>query len=289
MDDMTTAAYVETENTDALDFAAGFNGTETAHEEPTPTPEPEPTPAPESQVPETPAIKYAQITEDQFRELTDKANRVDQMAAENKRLFDTAFGRLGTLQQRLEAKQDETKAGEPVEITEDDLADLADFPELSSGIKAALVKVAGKLRGTGQAFDPSQVETSIQQRLAPAMQSVVGDVERMIETRLLSRQHKDWREVTKSAEFAAWRQSKPSDFNAQLDNSWDADFIGEALSEFKEAQQAKAAAEQAEKDKQEKSKQRQSVLGAAVTPRSAGNQPASRSAMDDFNAGFYGK
>ncbi len=266
-----------TENFDA-DLDAGFNGEEST--ELTTTPEQEDEPQDQPVENEEPPVEYVQLTRQEAEELRSYGQTITSLQADNKRLFDTAFGKIGGLQQgiqqMLERKQAETSSGAKVEVTDDDMAPFADFPELSGAFRKAIENVASKMRGTGgQSFDPSLVD----QRLNPALNAFKEDLLNKNETRFLARQHRDWKEVTNSAEWNAWLDTKPIEYVNQLADSWDADFVGDAISEYKES---------IKKTKQQNTN-RQSVLEAAVAPRSSGNQSRSRTEDDDFEAGFKGK
>lgn len=266
-----------TDNFDA-DLDAGFNGDEST--ELTTTPEQEDEPQDQPVENEEPPVEYVQLTRQEAEELRSYGQTITSLQADNKRLFDTAFGKIGGLQQgiqqMLERKQAETSSGAKVEVTDDDMAPFADFPELSGAFRKAIENVASKMRGTGgQSFDPSLVD----QRLNPALNAFKEDLLNKNETRFLARQHRDWKEVTNSAEWNAWLDTKPIEYVNQLADSWDADFVGDAISEYKES---------IKKTKQQNTN-RQSVLEAAVAPRSSGNQSRSRTDDDDFEAGFKGK
>lgn len=283
-----------TDNQDDFDLEVGFGGNESneldttttpdkVEDEPEVNPEPEttPEPTPEPQ----PAVEFAQITKQQFDDLMAKVSKFDELQAESKRMFDTAFGRIGGLKQLLDAKQAETRRGEPVELTEEDLKELDEYPELSGHLKSVLKRFAGKVTGTGS-VDTSAIEGIVNH----ALQSVRTEVEERNERRFLSIKHRDWKQVKDSPEFAEWLRTKPVEFVVELAGSWNADFVGDAISEFKESRsqlaEAKAKAEQEAQAKEQASKQRQSVLEAAVTPRSSGSQQSSKSADELLDEGF---
>lgn len=266
-----------TDNFDA-DLDAGFNGDESTELTTTPDHDDEPQGQPVEN--EEPPVEYVQLTRQEAEELRSYGQTITSLQADNKRLFDTAFGKIGGLQQgiqqMLERKQAETSSGAKVEVTDDDMAPFADFPELSGAFRKAIENVASKMRGTGvQAFDPSLVD----QRLNPALSAFQDHLSKQNETRFLSRQHRDWKEVTNSNEWNSWLDTKPAEYVKQLADSWDADFIGDAIDEFKSSV----------KKTQQQNTKRQSVLEAAVAPRSSGNQSRSRTEDDDFEAGFKGK
>jgi len=270
---MSEEVAVENGEDFTADLDAGFSGDETIAA--TTTPDAEEVVQEEVQQEETP-VEYVQLSRQEVDELKAYGQQMNDLRAENKRLFDTAFGKIGGLQQgvqqMLERKQAETPQGQAIEITDEDIAELKDFPELANGVRSAINKAAAKMRGTGQNFDPSIID----QRLNPALDTFQEAQNKQIEVRLLTRQHRDWRNVTASPEWQEWLGKKPEEFVRQLSDTWDADFIGDAIDEFKSAQKPKA------------NTKRQSVLEAAVAPKSSGNASRTRSEIDDFEAGFSG-
>lgn len=248
------------------DLEAGFAGAETSTE----TPEADVQQAAEESDQQDDRPWYARVTEAQFSEIVSKANSVDTLKDEYTRKLDQAFGKIGSIQQLLAQKQAETPSGQSVEIDDEDLAELAEFPEIAAGLKNALSRVAGKMRGTGQAFD---IDSAIAQRF----ESLKEETTVAVETKLLTRAHRDWKETIQAPEFQHWLSAKPQEFQVQLLSSVDSEFIGDALSEFKSARAAAPA---------KKTTARADRFAAAVNPRSSGGAPAGRSEDDEFDAGF---
>ena len=237
------------EDNDA-DLMAGFDA-----DTPTETPEMNEQPTAETPVTEP---RYAQITEDEYADLRQRASRVEELQAEQVKLRDTAFGKIGGIERRV---QELASGG--AGLSEADIAPFVeDFPELAS--------VLGKLRGPGS--------VNIDDAVAAKMQPMVSDLERKFEQRLLKREHPDWQQVTQAPEFGVWASSKPTEYQQQLADSWDADFIASALSEFKQAKP---------KSSTPSTPSRKDVLQAAIQPRGTGSaQAAGTSPEDDFEAGF---
>lgn len=255
------------------DFDAGFSGDAAA---PTTTPdevaEPEPI---QDLAPEAPAPELATITKDQFDDLLRKAASIDEMRAENKRLSDTVFGKIGGMQQSLAQLQSHGA----VEISDDDFAFTREaFPELAVMIGDDMKKVVGKLRGTGQAtpFDPAQVEQLIAQRLDPALQKVTVDYE----TKLLRAYHPDWKQVVNSEDFRKWGQSLPPGELQAMNDSNDANFLADRIAAFK------AVKPSAPPPSTKVVATRQTRLAAAVAPRGTGGHPSGPTELDDFEQGF---
>ena len=272
---MSEVATEEVVDTQADEFNAGFDETPT-QDAPAPQPEPEQTAEPEQQ----PVPEYAQITRDEYESLRAQASQVDQL----KRGIDTSFGKIGGIERVLRELQERTPKGVSVDITDDIVADMREeYPELAGTTLNAFKKFAEKLTGLGGGstpqFDESAINALIERRVNPALGQVDEMVSQAVEKRLLSKVHKDWPEVVASQEFKAWAGKQPAEFTTELYGSWDADFIGDALTKYKESRKRSEAQIQS----------RQKRIEAAATPRSAGGHaPVSNSELDEFNAGFSG-
>jgi hypothetical protein len=59
------------------------------------------------------------------------------------------------------------------------------------------------------------------------------DLSKEMQANLLTIQHRDWRGVIQSPDFAAWKQTLPEADQNVLDNSWNAIELGEKLTQFK--------------------------------------------------------
>ncbi len=269
-------AEVEMENDD--DFNAGFSA------EPTVTPvrsEPieEVAQVTESPVVEPdPANEFVQLTRGDLDDLRRKAAVAEELKASQAQALDKVFGKIGGLERVLQQYQSETASGKPVEITEEDVAEISqEFPELGASTLKVLQKVAGKLKGTGgiqqTAFDPKQFDEVINKRVGEVRQ----EIERATELKLLDRQHKDWRDVVQQSEFNEWLKGKPADFQDRINNTWDSSFVADALDEFKDTR------------KKAESTKRQSRIEAAVTPKTMGGVAPGATEDDDFMSGFHAR
>lgn len=260
---------VEVVDQDETGFDDGFND---AADAPTETPEQR------TQEVETPAekpqpVEYAQLTKAELEELKARAALVTEMRATQDKSFGTAFGKIGGIERRLQ----EIATAPGVEVEQADIDALKDdFPAMAT----ALEKVRS-LRSLGGGIDHAKIDEMVQERLAPALDSIGTTVERAVETRLLSREHPDWQTVTKSEGFLNWAGKQPVEFQQTLADSWDSTVIGKAISDFKKSiKPAPTPAPAADTDSARKSR-----MSAAVTPRGSGNAAAAAS-EDDFDAGF---
>lgn len=260
----------------------------------TPTPEPEVHNQDNQQV----APKYAQITEEQLNDLLATKARLEHFEQSSKQTLDKISGHTGSMKQAIEKLQSQTKNGKPVEITEEDVADIAaEFPELGKLQLKMLQKVVGKLHGTAgnnaepeakadmqqqPAFTQEQLDQMVNDRLAASLPGVQERIERQFEAKTLARSHPDWKEVVghpdispdaneSNNDFRKWLATQP-ELKAKLNDSWDADEIGKAITAFK-----------ASANKENTRKKR---LEAAVVPRGTGDHGQASQAIDEMEAGY---
>lgn len=278
MSEEVEAGQVEQEPVEVAtdDYLSGFDG------EPTTQPVMLEEPKEEEPVIEPP--KLASITEDQFNDLVRRAEMVDEMKSEHKRLLDTAFGKIGGMQQLIEKLQNQTPQGQSVEITEDDMKDISEeYPDLSGAMMKTLQKVLSKTRGSAPTqeekpesvpFDPSQVESIVQQRL----NEEVEKINVKMELRDLTRAHPDWQKVRETKDFAAWRDALPKSEAEEFNSSMDAGYVSSKLTEFKAWMKKKQSA-------QKETAQRQDRFRDAVQPKGTGGHDTNQT-EDHYLAGF---
>lgn len=288
----TDTAVEDNQVTDGTDddFDSGFAGAVT----PTETPELADTPAAEEAAAQAepvaqdpPAPEYVQITREDLAGLKASAAAVEELRATLTSQTDKTFGKIGGLERLVKELQATTPSGEAVELSEEDMAEFAqEYPELANMQRAVLNKALGKikLRGTGteQGFAPEQIDELVSQRLQPALDGVSEQVERLVESRLLAKEHPDWKEIVDAGNpdsknpYRTWLAAQPAEYQTQVNTSSDSGVIGASIAKFKTAAKAQQAISQ-----------RQSRIDAAVTPRGVGGNAApSSSDDDDFNAGF---
>lgn len=281
MDEENQTGQVETtqveDQSEAAGFASLFNDgpTETpAGNEQTQTPEP----AEAAQEP-APPPKLAQITEDQYAELLARAAAVDELKAGLDKKVDTAFGKIGEINRLIASLQQSTPAGEAISLNDDDLAELSsEFPEIAAMTAKGLNRVLSRLKGTGGTSP--DIESIVQQRLAPVMEALPTRVEAMVSEKLLAKEHGDWRAIVgkpdEKTEYRAWLSTQPAEYQQTVSETYDSVVIGESLTRFEEARK-----------KAEAANQRKSRFEAAATPRGMpGNTPLESDETAGFRAAF---
>lgn len=226
---------------------------------------------------------YAKITQADYDKLLATANEVGTLKTEHKRLLDTAFGKIGGMQQLVDQLKAATAPGAAVTVSEEDFAELAaEYPELAKlqvkGMNALLSKM--KATGTGEpaaasaqaapAVDPEKVIQQAEQR-----------IEQKLELKRFARKHPDWQEVVNGAEFKAWIATQPTEVQKGYAESWDSDVTIPILDSFKASKKAPGPAPEVPAVTT-----RQQRLTSAVPPRGTGGHAAKASEDDEFLAGF---
>jgi len=285
-EDSTEVVDNQVEGTDE-DFDAGFTD---APAPPTETPEKQDgqdeTSAAAAPAAAPAAPEYVQITKEEFEGLKASAAAVEELRTTLTQNSDKAFGKIGGIERLIRELQNTTPAGEAVELSEEDMAEFAaEYPELATMQRTVFNKALSKIKlrgtGTGEAFDPAKLEEMVAPRIDTALKGVDDRVEYLVESRLLSREHPDWREVVDAGKpdsknaYRTWLATQPAEYQKLVNSTFDSSVISEALTKFKAAEKAKATASQ-----------RQSRIDAAVTPRGVGGHAAAPSEDDDFNEGF---
>ena len=251
VDESTSSAAVEQvaapeATADDAAFQAGYDAARSGGELPT---EPEP-----------PKL-IAGFTEDQVKELLQKAAEVDQLKARESKMF----GTLGSLKQAIDAVRNQPQApqGGPVRISGALKRLSAEFPEMAALLSEDLNEA---LQGQTQAGGIDQ----------QAFRSELERSSKDMETKLLTMAHKNWRQDVQTPEFAQWKGTLPPDELHIVNDSWDAVSVSAALDKFKEWRSAATQTKQV----------RQNRLEAAITPK-GNRQPApSMSDEDAFVQGF---
>lgn len=232
------------EQSDDEALQAGFNAAKGIEEPPVVEPEPP---------------KFAGYTEDQIKELVSTVDALKQRESK-------IFGSMGALKQTIEALKSQPSKQQSVQWSADKLKRMsAEFPEL-----AAIL--AEDLNGMTVSSGSPDIEQLIDSRV----KSSLDKSSQAYEAKLLTVQHRDWRQVVASDDFVGWKESLPPEEKAELDSSWDAEFIGSKLSQYKDW---KAKATQSKQTNQRR-------LEAAITPKGGASGKPAISETDAFLAGF---
>lgn len=246
----------------------------------------EPKPQAQPTVEAKPAPKYVQITEDQYRRLEEVATKVGTLDSK----FDKAFGTVGDMQQVVKKLQAATPAGMSIEIPKDAFAEMAkDFPELAAHFQTGLDKVLKNVRGTA----PSTATAPDSDAIQKLIDAGVTAATRRNEEAALNDTYSNWREIVGTVdnegrhdpnnEFRKWLTTQDVGYQHLINSTDSSQIISRAIGKFL---QFKSAAPKPTVTAPHVAA-RQNRIAAAVQPKGDGGQPSpSKSADDEFNAGF---
>lgn len=242
--------------------------------------------------------EYVQVTKSDWTALQAKAAEIDAVKADSTKKLDTAFGKLGGIERKLKEMQEATPAGQAVELTDEDTAELtAEFPELGKLLHKTLKGITGKLKGTAApAVDTKELETRL---ASTAVSTAVA-----LQIEALEEDYPDWRttvgEQGADNPYRKWLATQDAAYQQKLAATNSAAVIGRSLKKFTDAQTAdatakattdaaakKAADEKAAADKVAAT--RKERFEAAATSKGAGGHTPGTTEDDEFEAGFKGK
>lgn len=232
------------------------------------------------------------ISKADYEALLAKAAAVDELRAEQKQIKDTAFGRIGGLQQIINELQSSTKRGQKVQVTTDHFKELVDegYEDLAGWTAQAFNRILSELdvSGTGgnetNPVSQDEIKRIFEQRFTPERESLKAELRAEMAAETLSDLHEDWRDVVKSDTFQSWaKENKVNDlkdrYGVPFAESIDAKFVAKQIGAYKE----NLAKLQAAKQKQAA---RQNRIESAVQPKGSGGLSQAQSDEDDFYVGF---
>lgn len=273
-------------------FGAGFDDTPPAPAAKvveTPVAEPaKPAAVAPAPVPEKP--QYVRLTKQEWDNAKASVLKVSSLESQLAKLTGSIPKAEQIVQQAIAAIQAQTPAGQAVEVTDDDVAEIvADFPDLGGSVKKALQKVAGKLRGTGAAQSPTQ----------PV--DIGAEVEKVLtgrEKQALEENHPTWRDIVGAVNVSAgdqipetnpfrqWLATQSADYQKKINDTNSPAVVQNAIERFLAAKPAQAPPSPKPPDR---GAARRAVIEDAITPRADGNPPplnSPQSAEEAFATGF---
>lgn len=130
-----------------------------------------------------------------------------------------------------------------------------------------------------EAFDgaegsPVDVEQQVEARVSQVKEELYKDMQK----NLLQIQHRDWGTVVATPEFKVWVQTLPRNDQELLNDTWDAVYLSDKLTEFKSWRDKKTQGSQ----------QRRERLQRAITPQGRSERPqrVELTEEDGFNMAF---
>lgn len=296
MSDDATEVVVEDEG--SFDLGEDFSGQPDAQENATAVTQARAT---ETPLPAT-EPKFVQITETDFQKLMDTAAQFDTMKAAHTKQFNTAFGKIGSVEFTLQQLQAATPLGQSVQATKEDFAELIenyggiDGEEgLGEMTLKGLNRMLAKVKGTGgAAVDPAQIDQAVKESAA----GLRDEYDKKLAREVLALKHEDWREIVgvppdkdtpaPDTPYRQWLARQPDEYRASVSNSWDARVIAKSIDKFK----AETAAAAAPAPPAGRPNPRNRTLQAAITPRGSAVTPQPKDADDEtasltaaFNSG----
>lgn len=223
-------------------------------------------PAPEPEEPQEEEAQPEPSIDDRFAEMSAKFNQ------ELAKVRDTAAGRIGEMQQRMQQmlSQQSSSGGSGLNLTKDNLKRLSgEYPEIAEMLAEDLSE---SLKLGGQSFDPSIIDQRVEERVSREREEMKKDMEKF----KLSMIHSDWEDVVQDDKFRTWLGGQPLEFQDRINASWDSREIAGALSAYKEQTQKV----------QQQAQQKQKRLEAAVPTTKATHTAPAPDLNDAFASGF---
>lgn len=279
---MAEANTAEVEATVDAAFGAGFGDTppapaEKVVEEAKPEPA-KPEAAAPPPVPEKP--QYVRLTKQEWDNTKAAAGKVSSLESQVAKLLGNAPKAEQIVQQVLENLRAQTPAGLTVEFSDEDFAELDTFPEIGTGMRAALERVFKKanVKGTGTA-DPKPPAQSPAQPVD--MDAAFEKWQLGREAKALEKAYPDWSDIVgrppmpgdpvpEGNPFRAWLATQPAAYQEEVGQTESPAVVQAAIEKFKASQTQSTAATPAKPDK---AAARRAVIEDAVTPRAEGNPP----------------
>ncbi len=221
---------------------------------------------------------FAGFTEDEVKSAFSKAQQFDELNSRLTKTHDTAFGKIGQLEQTIkELKQAKESTST---FTKDSFKALAEYLD-DDDMATALAQDLSSLHMGGQQqaeVDYNAINASFEEKFLAMSQSFTSQTDankRDFETKLLTIQHPDWETVNASDEFTNWKATLKQEARDTLNTTWDGSVLGNAFTSFKTWQAKKT-------DIADKKQQR---LQDGVLPSSTSSRTQAP-ADDAFNQGL---
>ena len=130
-------------------------------------------------------------------------------------------------------------------------------------------------RGGTREFSQEQLDQMVNDRLGSAVSTAESRLEQKFERRALSRADPEWEGVVTSKPFKEWVGKQGADKQAEINNSWDSNYIINTINEYRRTLKKEAPKPDA----------RTARLEAAIQPKGTVST-GSKSSDDDFESGF---
>lgn len=170
-----------------------------------------------------------ELSTEQMRDLLAKVPDMERAHAATAAQLRQAFGKIGALQQTLQALQPKAADSQGTRrIKAEALKRLsAQYgPELADALSHDLSEALGSL-------PPSHDDGR------PSVDAQGMTADQRMEARLLTRDHPDWKVLPGTTDFRLWMAGLPAAVQREFEHTWDADYLSRVFSSYK-AQRAAA-------------------------------------------------
>jgi hypothetical protein len=229
--------------------------------------------AAEEEQPEEEADPEAQAKADQahLKALLDSLPSLQEKSTMTEAQIRQLHGKFGEINKLVKDLQSNAAApAQPVKLTKETFKKLStDFPEIAEMLAEDLSSLSLPTVRTESQAAPVDVQ--------PIVDAEVSKVRQEFEGKFLTLMHRDWKQVVNSDDFRAWVAKLPADEQNTLNNSWDAEYIGGKISDYK------ASVKKVDQQRE----QRNERLLRAITPKTANKVVKGLTTEEDgFNAAF---
>lgn len=211
--------------------------------------------------------KQVGVTPEQLTEMLAKLPALEDMTSSEIR---KVYGKIGEINQAVQKLQGAGAKSGGVKITADRLKRISEEfgEEFAQNLADDLNDVLG---GAEVASNSQQNNVDFEARVADVRQELSRDMQRQ----LLRMKHKDAFDIAKTDEFKVWLQTQSEEDQFKLNNSWEAIYFDDKLTEFKSWKESKNSGAQ----------QRKENLQRAITPKKV--QAAAKPQAMTEEDGFY--
>ena len=226
---------------------------------------------------------FAGYTEDQVKEVFGKAQQFDELNSRLTKTHDTAFGKIGQLEQTIkELKAARENLPEAKPLTKDSFKSLAEYLD-DEDMAIALAKDLSELHLGGQQaevipVDYDAINAAFEEKFLTMSQSFTAkadETKKDFEIKLLTVQHPNWKDISVSDDFSNWKATLKQEARDTLNSTWDGTILGNAFTSFNKWQEKKA----------EITEKKQQRLQDALLPNSSSGR-TQEPADDAFNQGL---
>jgi hypothetical protein len=224
---------------------------------------------------------FERLSDEELQAVLDKAKLVDDLNERLRKTHDSAFGRIGSIENTIKELRESKPTQAPIDASL--FKNLREYLGEDAELVEALAQDLSAMQ-LGIPLTPNfdldlrfeQEKAAIQEQ-QQAFQDNQTALRQEFEMKLLTMQHPDWREINTSPEFAEWQGTLKPEDRQRLASTWDGIELSSAFSKFK--------GWKAKKAEFEANKQRR--LDSNIPVRGNGYSRPNMNYDNDFERGFY--